>query len=385
VAEKRKILFLGDSVSGFSGLGRIHRDVATRCVAHLSDVFNVATIGIGAPPSAEIPLRQYPVTHCDDWIIHDLPYAWKDHVGDRADGILFSFWDVSRLLWMVYPEQCPNLVVRDFLLNFKGEKWVYPAVDGAGPNGRMPAMLADALSRFDRVLNYTEFSARITGYPDVCTHGIDTSVFYPRSGAREAIAAKFAMNLEPGERLIGIVATNQPRKDWALAFGALALLKQQGIKATVWIHTDTDMRHWDLKALYVDFGLAPDIRAFVTPYGLPDDDLAALYSACDVTIGPGVEGFGYPAAESLCCGTPHVTGSYGGQADFVPEPMQIHPIAYRYEGVFAVQRPVHDSAKFAERIRYWLPDRWTGPACGWDAVAWNSVWPKWEQWFRDGL
>lgn len=381
--ENRKILFLGDSVAGFTGLGRIHRDVALRCAAHLGDVLDVATIGLGAPPSADIPVRQYPVTNVKDWVVGDLPYAWKDHVGDREDGVLFCFWDVSRLLWMVYPEQCPNPVVRDFLLNFKGEKWVYPAIDGCGPNGKMPALLADALSKFDRVLNYTEFSAQITGYPDVCTHGIDTSVFYQRRGAREYIAAKFAVTLEPGERLIGVVATNQPRKDWAMVFGSLALLKQQGVQARVWIHTDTDMRHWDLKNLYIDFGLHPGIKVFLTPYGLPDEDMANLYSACDVTIGPGVEGFGYPAAESLCCGTPHVTGSYGGQADFVPKQLMVDPIAYRYESVFAVQRPVHDSARFADRIELCLGRHFRKEVSR--VCAWDAVWPKWEQWFRDGL
>lgn len=381
MAEKRKILFLGDSVSGFTGLGRIHRDVALRCVTHLGAELDVATIGLGAPPSKDLPLWQYPVTSAKDWIVHDLPHAWKDHVGDK-DGILFCFWDVSRLLWMVYPEQCPNPVVRDFLLNFKGEKWVYPAIDGCGPNGKMPALLADALSKFDRVLNYTGFSAKITGYPDVCTHGIDTDVFYPRPGAREAIATKFSVTLEPSEHLIGIVATNQPRKDWAMAFGALALLKQQGIKARVWIHTDTDMRHWDLKSLYIDFGLSPEISVFLTPYGLPDDDMAMLYSACDVTIGPGVEGFGYPAAESLCCGTPHVTGSYGGQSDFVPHGDTIDPIAYRYEGIFAIQRPVYDSAHLADAIRASIPKHRLGrePVC-----SWGEVWPRWEQWIRAGL
>ena len=379
--EKRKILFLGDSPSGNTGLGRILRDVALRTQEHLGDLLDVAVIGGGTPPSDKLALRQFPMPSVKDWIPHDLPYAWGKHVGS-GEGILFCIWDVSRLLWLSHPEQCPDPLVKDFLMNdFKGQKWVYPAIDGAGPNGHLPVLLKEALSKFDRVLNYTEFSSEITEYPDVCTHGIDTDVFYPRGSALEVISSKWGLKLDSDEVLIGIVATNQPRKDWALAFGALALLSQQGIKARVWIHTDIDMRYWDLKSLYVDFGLHPGVKVFLTPYGISDDDLAMLYSACDVTIGPGVEGFGFPAAESLCCGTPHVTGSYGGQADFVPEHMQVAPVAYRYEGIFAIQRPVYNAQDFADAISHLLEN----PEIALPVCAWDDVWPTWQRWIKAGL
>jgi glycosyltransferase involved in cell wall biosynthesis len=380
------ILFVGDSPSGHSGLGRILKDVALRTHQHLGDLFDVATLGIGAPPSPSLPFSQYPAAKVDEWVLHDLPWVWRAHAKGR-EGIIFGIWDVSRLLWMAYPEQCPDPEVQNFLLDFGGEKWIYPAVDGAGPNGKLPTILQDALAKFDRVLNYTDFSANITGYPDVCTHGIDTNVFYPRPDAREVIAAKFSVKLDPDEVLIGIVATNQPRKDWALAFSVLALLRESetGIKCRVWIHTDTDMRHWDLKAMYLDFGLHPDVRVFITPFGLPDDDLATLYSACDITLGIAPEGFGYAPAESLCCGAPCVVGSYGGQGGFTAKQgLHVDPTAFRYEGLFAILRPVYDAADFVECIVKVLrrPEnfRRTPPVC-----AWDDVWPSWEKWLRAGL
>ena len=381
--NRTPIMFLGDSPSGNTGLGRILRDVATRTQEEFKDVLDVAVIGGGTPPDPALGLKHYSMTTVKDWMVLDLPYAWRSHAGDK-EGIIFSIWDVSRLLWMAHPEQCPDPQLRDFMLNFKGKKWVYPAIDGEGPNGYMPTILKDALAKFDRILNYTRFSSNITGYPDVATHGIDTSVFYPRPDAREVVAAKWNVTLDHGEVMIGIVATNQPRKDWALAFGALSLLNQQGIKARVWIHTDTDIRYWDLRSLYVDFGLHPNIKVFLTPYGLPDEDLATLYSACDVTIGAGPEGFGYCNAESLCCGTPHITGSYGGQSDFVPKCWQIEPIAYRYEGIFAIQRPVYNAQDFADKVAWMLrkPNLrdWTLPVC-----AWSEVWPAWQKWIEAGL
>ena len=381
MANNRKpFVFLGDSPSGNTGLGRILRDVAIRTQEEFCDVLDVAVIGGGTPPDPALGLKQYPMMTVKDWCVHDLPYAWKSHAGDR-EGTIFSIWDVSRLLWMAYPEQCPDPLVKEFMQNFKGQKWIYPAIDGAGPNGKMPTILGDALSKFDRVLNYTKFSAAITGYPDVCTHGVDTSVFYPRPDARKWLSGKFNVTLDPGEVLIGIVATNQPRKDWALAFGALALLNQQGVKARVWIHTDTDMRYWDLKAMYIDFGLHPNVKVFLTPYGLPDEEMAALYSSCDITLGIGPEGYGYPIAESLCCGTPCVTGSYGGQADFVPGEHMVKPRAYRYEGVFSILRPVYNPEDFAIAIMQEIEKLGrTEPVCSWD-----DVWPSWKAWIKAGL
>lgn len=391
------LLFLGDSPSGHTGLGRILRDSSLKTQEHMSDVFDVAVLGGGAPPDRKrFPnLQQYRMMRVEDWLVHDLPYVWEAHAGGR-DGIIFCIWDVSRLLWMAYPEQCPDASVKEFLLNFKGKKWIYPAVDGASPTVRMSTILQDALSKFDRVVNYTQFSANITGYPDVLPHGIDTKVFYRRPDARR-LMKKFGIQLEPGEYMIGIVATNQPRKDWAMAFGALALLKQKGIKARVWIHTDTEKRSWDLQAMYIDFGLQPDIKMVLTaqqlPSGeivglnLPDEDLAMLYSACDVTVGIGPEGFGYPIAESLCCGTPCVTGEYGGQADYVPACFLVKPMAFRYEGGFSVQRPVYNSADFAKKIELLLRDsgltsgyRDVSPVCSWD-----DVWPLWKSWLLEGV
>jgi glycosyltransferase involved in cell wall biosynthesis len=100
-----------------------------------------------------------------------------------------------------------------------------------------------------------------------------------------------------------------------------------------------------------------------------------------VTIGIGPEGFGYPIAESLCCGTPCVTGSYGGQADFVPEHMQVAPVAYRYEGIFAIQRPVYNAQDFADAISHLLEN----PEIALPVCAWDDVWPTWQRWIKAGL
>jgi hypothetical protein len=139
----------------------------------------------------------------------------------------------------------------------------------------------------------------------------------------------------------------------------------------------------------------------VTTNRFTDEQMAKLYSACDVTLGIAPEGFGYPIAESLACGVPVVCGSYGAQAEFVPKSMQVDPIAYYEDGAFCSKRPVHLAEKWAIRVemvmeKYECDAHHGGgedmgctcqqsllPEC----VDWNgkTLLPKWLNWFREGL
>ena len=56
--DKVPILFLSDSVSCTSGLGRITRDLATRLHNHHSDMFDVASVGYGAAGSRLVPFKE---------------------------------------------------------------------------------------------------------------------------------------------------------------------------------------------------------------------------------------------------------------------------------------------------------------------------------------
>lgn len=383
---RRKIVFLGDSPSGFSGLGRILRDVALRTHLHMADVFEVATIGWGAAPSSKLPFFQYHARDVKDWIVRELPMMWHDFTGGDP-AILFCFWDLSRLLWLSHPDKCPDEQVRTFLMCVDNmQKWVYPATDSEAPNGHLPIVLHDAAKKFDRFLNYTEWSSKITGYPDWIHHGIDETVFYPRGrkAGRKHIKDKFGVDLHHQEILIGVVATNQPRKDWPLAFQVIRNLRLTGIKANLWIHTDLLTRHWDLQTMNVDFGIPQGTKIIVTPYGMTDEDMAMMYCACDCSLGIAPEGMGYSQLESLACGTPCITGSYGGQSDFVATHLQIQPCAFRYEGVFSSRRPVYDAVDFSDKVCEILAGDGLGTVAH-PLPTWDIAWPKWDKWLRREL
>lgn len=385
---KTPILFLSDAVSCSSGLGRITRDLATRLHAHCSDVFDVASVGYGGSGSRSIPFRTYHVHSVDNWIVPELPDAWDDWSQGR-EGILMAIWDMSRLYWLGTPQRCSNPHLRRFAERKDVKKWAYHAIDAEGPFGKLSQTIAQTMMGFDRVIDYSAFSSRITGNPTWLPHGIDTSVFKPQPlyEARAALAKGGFTGLNRDSLLIGIVATNQARKNWQLGIATTRILLDRGHDVKLWCHVDVLDRYWSLPNLIVDHGLHG--RVAVTTQRFTDTQLAGMYAACDITLSIAPEGFGYASGESLACGVPTVAGSYGAQAEFVPAEMQVDPIGYYYEAAYCSKRPVHDPEAWADKAEALaLQRRQTAPASLLpERVDWNgsTLWASWECWFREGL
>ncbi|MHB1952139.1 MAG: glycosyltransferase [Sulfobacillus sp.] len=388
----RKLMFLSDAVSCFSGLGRITRDLATRVHRDLSDVFEVASVGYGGPGSVSIPFYEYHLHDVNQWLAPELPAIWNDFVGDE-EGILMVCWDASRLYWLGMPQTCPVPHLRHWVeegrKSGKLKLWLYHAVDAEGPQGRFPLRLTETLKGFDRVLDYSEFSSRITGNPDHLPHGIDTTVFFPRDHreARRRFIERGFQGLKQDSLLVGIVATNQARKNWQLGMETVRILLDRGHDVRLWAHTDVLQRHWDIGSMVADYGLAG--RVAITNQRFTDEELSWMYSGCDVTLSNAPEGFGFSSGEALACGVPTIASSYAAQAEFVPKDMQVDPIAYYYEGAFCSKRPVFTPSEWADRVIYCigkyggherkslLPSfvDWSGP----------TLWASWEKWFRRGI
>ena len=324
----------------------------------------------------------YHISQTPTWEVPELPLIVKDFSGDDPLS-LFSIWDASRLGWLVDPNQCTMPHLRRWHGEEKNlQKWIYAPVDAEGPNGRLSIKLAKTLSGFDRVLNYTKWSAGVTGYPDHLPHGIDTEVFNPKDKqwSRRKFKTGGFQGLKDSDFLIGIVATNQSRKDWALGIQTCRILVDRGLEVKVWCHIDAIERYWDLYALIVDYNLQG--RVFITTSNFSDEQMATFYSACDVTLGIGLgEGFGYPIFESLACGTPVVHGDYAGAAEFIPKPWTIVPAKWRYEGPYCNKRPVFYSEDWADKAEALAKCSAELPM----SLMWESAWPKWGEWLKKGI
>ena len=395
------LLLISDAPTSGTGLGRITHDLAVRIAEHLPDVFRVATCGYGGLPSRLLPFPQYPWLSNSEWVIHELPEIWKDFAGNEK-GVVMSIWDASRMLWFSRPENCPDDRLKRFLNSHPFQKWGYFPMDATGPHNRLTSILGHIIGGYDRVLAYSKWAEDIlrrTLTPEECLdneltnlpHGIDTSAFKPqhRATARHGFGERIGARTKKGKWLaipddalmIGIVGTNQARKDYGLAISTIAELARERT-VSVWIHLDILERHWSLPALLNDFSLWD--KTVITSIPLTDEQMSWCYSACDVTLGIGTgEGFGYPIFESLACGTPCIHGNDGGAAEHLPGEMLVDPVATRLEGPYCCQRSVYNPVDWVNQV--WALPKKTGDSLLPAHLDWNNNWPRWEEWFRKGM
>jgi len=185
--------------------------------------------------------------------------------------------------------------------------------------------------------------------------------------------------------VVGIVATNQTRKDFGLGIQVVAELAKDR-PTLLWIHTDELERHWSIPALLNDFGLK---NHAVTTVPLSDEQMSYCYSACDVTLGIGTgEGYGYPIFESLACGVPCIHGAYGGAAEHMESWMLVGTDLERLEGPYNCVRPVYDHHDWVCKVsqkdshgHYYDNTKVSLPP----HLDWRFLWPRWEQWLKAGV
>lgn len=412
------LLFIGDAPSLSTGLARIGRDLAT--LTSRLPQFRVAYLGRGSGADtnggiadSRLPFFQYTFqpTAADQWGEGVLADVWRNWSrGER--GVIMTIWDISRLTWFGNPIDTGNTALYETLTSGQFERWGYFAVDaeGAGEDGALPPILAEALAGYDRVLAYSRFGKRVLmntikqhyARPDVegwtpevdwLPHGYVHTAFQPRD--RHKARSRFGYEdglvrrVPPDLKLVGCVMANQPRKDWGLWARSMRIVCEQLPNVRLWAHTDSIDRYWDLRILLDVFGLAD--RTVITLDNPSDEEMSWRYSACDLTVLPSLgEGFGYPIVESMACGVPVVHGNVAGGAELIPDtPLLVEPEMCTMDTRWGVMRPVFSPEKWAATIIDVL--KYGAPApnhvlC--DSVRhlrWSELWPRtWEKWFTEG-
>ena len=381
------LLFLGDSPSLPSGLGRIGKDLA--CLATNMGNFRVGFLGRGGIPSRHLPFMQYTFDEHRMWGQDYLESVWKDFAGNEA-GILFTIWDPSRLLWLTNPKMMPN---EEWLERAPFVKWGYFPVDAAGPAGRLTTISTAVIRGYQRVIAYGAYGGAVIENSigrkvEWMPHGISLKTFNPKD-AKGTRGVGFKM--KEGEVLVGCNMTNQLRKDWGLAFEVIGVLRQRGMRVKAWFKVDVPLRHWDLKSLVADYNMQDVVT--VDDYLYNDEQLAYIYSACDVTMLPSLgEGFGYPIVESLACGVPCLHGNYAGGAELVGEKeWLVDPVSWRLDAAANNVRPVYDPRTWADAVEMAVN---THPKCQEtvekcvtmvEHLDWPRLGVQWEKLLREGL
>ena len=379
-------MIVSDGPNESSGLGRIARDLAALIVE--SDL-SVDLVSVGGP---SLPVwtswRHVPMGDAEragDWGRGYVEAVWRSLWG-RQPGILWVIWDPGRLAAYLG-------------IDVPAQLWSYPAIDADNLTGAVGGPAGEALKHADRVIAYGRWASQVIargreGRVSYLPHGLTLSTYAPASEVETTwVHEQLGPHVRRQDRVIGCVATNQPRKDLGLYFQALKGLQDRGHKVYGWLHTDVLVKAWSLVQLVEDCGLQKRVTVSTRLY--TDRELALLYQRCSVTIAPGLgEGFCYPIVESLASGVPVVHGDFGGGRELIPKCEWRFPVRdLRVEGIYAQQRPVfraEDVANTIERVWSWQETigaetvaAYCRGACA--HLDWSVLWPRWRHWIRQGL
>ena len=195
-----------------------------------------------------------------------------------------------------------------------------------------------------------------------------------------------------GKIAVGCVMANQSRKDFPAAFEAAAILKKEyGGRFLFWLHTDLAVRYWNVHALAADYGLGAGDLILTT--SATDAQLALHYAGCECTILPsGGEGFGFPIAESLACGTGCVTTDCAGGAELVQPEARVAPVCFRVDTIHNVQRAVLSGWGFARAAQEEIEKKLADPEYRAEELRdsiqhldWSRLRHLWKRWLAGGL
>jgi glycosyltransferase involved in cell wall biosynthesis len=135
----------------------------------------------------------------------------------------------------------------------------------------------------------------------------------PRREALARIASRLAV--EPPYVLH--VGTLEPRKNHAGLLSAFEDLRRSGYPGRLVL---VGRDGWRVGPILERLASSPARAAFLRVPEATDEDLAALYSACDLFVFPSLdEGFGFPALEAMACGAPVVTSPRSALLEVVGE------------------------------------------------------------------
>jgi glycosyltransferase involved in cell wall biosynthesis len=174
----------------------------------------------------------------------------------------------------------------------------------------MDALAMRGLARADRLVAVSHYTRQTLidglGIPgdriDTVHNGVDLRRFAPRS-APPGFRSRYGL---PAGPLVLHVGSEDPRKNVASLLRAVAVLRRNGVEATlvkVGAPAFPAQRTYHLR-LCDDLGIA-DAVCWLD--AVPEADLPIFYNAADVFAFPSwFEGFGLPVLEALACGTPVV-------------------------------------------------------------------------------
>jgi glycosyltransferase involved in cell wall biosynthesis len=216
-------------------------------------------------------------------------------------------------------------------LDMSGTRWVhYYPVDGAAPDGRLPAGWVSVLEAADLPIAMSRFGADVTRACGVSCeyipHGVDLDVFRPPPNKD---AAKRALGYD-GRFVVLSDARNQPRKLLPRLLDVLSAFAERCPDVLLHLHcdpnddaADSELYGYRLLEDLDALGIADVCRLtanfrMLASGGLTLEQLAPLYAAADVhLLCSWGEGFGLPNLQAASAGVVPIAGAFAASRELV--------------------------------------------------------------------
>ncbi len=369
--SKKRILWVGDSPTLFTGFGRVAREVLTRL--HATGKYDITCLGWyydGRPYDTNaLPFEIYRTGNTE---------FGQDVLGGiieaREPDVMISLGDIWMVQWI---QQIPQRAQT---------KWVgYFPLDG----GPLHSSFGPVIRAMDVPVCYSKFAQDVIAAdaPDIHTeliyHGVDADTFHP-------IADKVACKREEGigdRFVVGCVARNQARKQIPILVKAFARFAEDKDDVFLYLHMAPRDAGWDMPELLRRYRLQykAHISGATVNEALTDEQLNGVYNCFDVFALPTMgEGFGLPIVEAMACGVPVVVTDYSACVELVEgrgELIKVRDLLTL--GQNNIDQAVADVDDLTARLEKLYADPSLRQAHGHagrqfaETLAWDALMPQW--------
>lgn len=313
-----RLLWVSDSPTTPSGFGGVTREVCRRLARRGHRLEILGWQAYGATSFWEgIPV--HPIRR--DRFGSDVLLGYLHRLQPHFLITLADIW------WMSFLTEPP---VQRYL-DLSGTRWVhYYPVDGADPEGRLPAGWVRVLTVADLPVAMSRFGMEVSAACGISAayipHGVDTQLFRPPS---DKAAAKARLGYE-GRFVVLSDARNQPRKLLPRLLDIFAAFAHDKPDVLLHLHADpkddaakSDLYRYDLRQDIAALGLTAKVR-FTPGFrmrasgGIPLERLAEIYAASDVhLLTSWGEGFGLPNLQAASAGVVPLALAYTASRELV--------------------------------------------------------------------
>jgi len=207
------------------------------------------------------------------------------------------------------------------------------------------------------------------------------------------------VGLNKDDFVVGIVARNQPRKNFDKVIKAFAVFAKDKPNVKLWLHSAVQDAAYNLPKLAYIYGIGDKV-CFTPNYnltkGLSEKDFNLLMNVFDVHFLPTQgEGFGIPILETMSCGVPQIVTDYTAHVEWSKDSGLMIPVVPGDDFITGIPHPVEraipkvsECVKLLEKM---YSDKELREKLGKNARAvaekmtWDVTIPQWEAVIKEVL